>query len=566
VSTFILPPIAGDGDWPSLGNQVGQWQESMLAFGPGDLLGQSYRLDEEDWAHLERSYQVYPPQHEGRCRFVDGRCELGRICGRRRFDTAVLMLRKGSKKSERLASIGAAELGADAPVRCRGFRREGKVWVPVGEPVTSPFVFILAFAKEQAEDTSWDAMRQMILRGPAADLFDVWEDRIVRRDGDGEAKALATAPDSRDGGKTTFQGKEEGHRWTFPRQREAHQTTRANLSKRPLAEPWELHATTAYAPGEGSVIETLHEQARKLSGEAARKSRLYFFYRWADDRIRIRKDDGVLDHDGIIRAIDDASGPVIAKWSDAESIADLQFFAAGADVNYAERVWLNRVMPGSSMAFDSVKFKDLEQPTDVPAGSTIVLAWHGNRYWDAAGLVAVDVKSGYLWVPEFEDGSFACWERPDNAAENWEVPEDEVDSAIAGCFAYWNVWFLYMNPDRWEAAGARWAAEYGEDVVKQWKTNAWTAHARATRSFATSIDDRQLHHSGAAPLVRHVGAAHRRYLPTKDEAGKAEWVIQKERQDSPQPINLAQAAIIGWQARIDALKDGAAERHVWTAV
>jgi hypothetical protein len=567
VSQVIIPPLDGDGVWPSLGSQVGAWQEASLAFGPGDLLGQPYKLDAEDWALLERMYQVYPPQHAGPCRFAGGRCDIGKICGRRRFDTAVIMLRKGSKKSERLASVGAAELAPDAPVRCDGFRREGRAWVPVGRPVTSPFVFILAFAKEQAEDTSWDAMKAMILRGPAADQFDVWEDKIVRRDGDGEAKALATAPDSRDGGKTTFQGKEEGHRWTFPRQREAHQTTRANLSKRPIAEPWEMHATTAYAPGEGSVIESIHDGLKKLPVDQARTSRLFFFYRWADDKLKIRRDDGDFDMPVLLTAINEASGPVIREWSDPESIAAREFLAVDADPNYAERVWLNRIHRSAAQAFDVDAFKRNGEDRPVPdleAAPLCVVAFHGARYWDAAGFVVTFVESGYQLLPEFEDGSVAYWERPADASHDWEVPEGEVDAALASLMDGLNVWRVYVNPDRWETSAAKWAAEYGEDVVKAWRTNAWTEMSRATRAYAGAIASGEQSHSGAAAFVANIGAAHRRYLTTRDEDGKPVWVITKERPDSPHPINLAQAGVMSWQARLDALKAGAAEAVVWT--
>ncbi len=562
-----MPPLAGDGAWPSLGAQVGAWQEANLAFGPGDLLGQPYRLDAEDWALLERMYQVYPPQHAGPCRFVAGRCEIGRICGRRRFDTVVIMTRKGTKKSERLASVAAAELGVDAPVRCDGFRRQGRMWVPVGRPVVSPFVFILAFAKEQAEDTSWDAMRKMIELGPGSDLYDVWEDRIVARDGAGEAKPLATAPDSRDGGKTTFQGKEEGHRWTFPRQREANQTTRANLSKRPIAEPWEMHATTAYAPGESSVIETIHDGVKKMSPAEAKASRLFFFYRYADESLKIRRDDGEWDMPVLLEAIDQASGPVISEWSEAGPIASREFLAVDADPNYAERVWLNRIHRSSAQAFDVEAFKrngaDAVMP-DLAGDPLVAVAFHGARYWDAAGFVVTFVESGYQLVPEFEDGTVAYWERPADAADNWEVPEGEVDAALASIMANLNVWRLYVHPDRWETAASRWAAEYGDDVVKAWRTNAWTEMSRAIRAYDGAIRSGEQSHSGFGPFVANIGAAHRFYLTSRDEDGKPVWVIKKERPDSPHPINLAQAGVMSWQARLDALKSGANQAVEWT--
>lgn len=553
---FIVPPLEHDlvevdgklVEWPSLGSQVGDWQEANLGFGPGDLLGSPYRLDDEDRAFLELMYQVYPYGHQ--------------LAGRRRFKSAVLMLRKGSKKSERAGALAASELAEDGPVRCDGFRREGKIWVPVGRPIVSPFVFIFAFAKEQAEDTSWDAMKAMIEQGPGVDKFQIWQDRILRRGGDGEAKAMASAPDSRDGGRTTFQIKEEPHRWTFPRQLEAHQTTRNNLSKRPAADPWEFFPTTAYAPGEGSVAEQLHDDAKKLSGEAARSSRMFFFYRFADEKIEIRDKDGDWRPDQLHKAIAEASGPHIAKWSDLDDIAERQFMGPGCDVNYAERVWLNRTRRTLTQGFDIARFKELADPRDVDEGAVVVAAWHGARYWDSAGLVVTEVATGYQFIPRLETG-LACWQRPENAPDSWEVPDDDVEAAIDALFATWTVFALYVHPDRWETNAARWAADYGAEIVKQWRTNAWTDMTRACRAYEAAIAAGEIRHSGQPELVAQLGAATRRYLSTKDDDGKPTWVITKERQDSPHPVNVAQAAIVSWQARTDALKAGALQPVEW---
>jgi len=559
MSELIVPPIEDDGDWPSLGPQVADWQESMLAFGPGDLLGQPYRTDAEDRALLERAYQVYPPQHTGPCRFetlgAGWRCTVGNgKCGRRRFDTVVIMTRKGTKKSERLAAVAAAELSDDAPVRCDGFRRRGKHWEPVGRPVTSPFVWILAFAKEQAEDTSFEAMRQMILLGPGADRFDVWEERIVRRDGSGQAQALATAPDSRDGGKTTFQGKEESHRWVLPRQREAHQTTRGNLSKRPIAEPWEMHATTAYAPGEGSVAEELHDAARKLNGEAAKTSRMFFFYRWADTRIKIRNEDGSLNSARLREAIVDASGPVTAQWSDVDGIASLQFLAPGADPEYAERVWLNRLVKRAEIAFDTEAWKRNERlGQKIRDGALVTLAFDGSRGTsdpsrspDHTGLVATEVVSGHQIV-------LGHW---DPARWGGRIPRDQVEIAIDDAFARFDVWRLYADPPDWDSEIAAWRGRYGADRVIEWFTWRERPMGFACANFAAAIVSGEVTHDGNPELAAHIGHAHKRFVNVRDGEGRRLWTIQKEREGSQLKIDLAVCAVISWEARSDAIAAG----------
>lgn len=578
MSVFELPDQALDEKpWPTLGPDVCAWMEANLAFGPGDLRGRPYRLDDEDRALVYRIYEVSPPDHPGHCEFdpVTQRCTRGRgRCGRRRFNSAMLMLRKGMKKSERAGAVTAAELAGDAPVRCDGFRREGGVLVPVGRPVTDPYIPLVAYSEKQAEDTAFASLYVMLSEGPAADHFDIGLARIMRARGDGKAEALATAPDSRDGGRTTFQVKEEPHRWTLPRQIEAHHTMTANLAKRPIADPWELYVTTAYAPGEGSLAEMIHASAQKAAGQddGGRSSRLFLFYRWAADGkpaypgAVADPEIDIATPDGLLEAIDDASGPVARTWSDPERIAS-QFTAAGADLRYLERTWLNRVMKSGAAAFDVERWRELGDPRhEVPAEALVVLSFHGARYWDAAALVATEIATGYQWP-------LGIWERPPEVRGDWEVPSDEVDVAVANAFDQLAAWKFYVNRDRWESNAANWARIYGEDRVVGWNASSPTFMGRAVRAFENAITVGEVSHPGdrnhvSRRLTAHIGAAHRRELSqiVLDDDGRRLWVIAKERPDSPHPINAAQAAIIGWQARIDALREGAEQPIVWTAV
>lgn len=526
--------------WPSLGPDVCQWVESGLAFGPGDLLGKPFVLDDEDRALFEAAYQVFPKDHPR--------------AGHRRFDTFVTMTRKGTKKSERLAAFAAAELSDEAPVRFDGWRKQGRSWVPVGRPIVSPYIWILAFSKEQGEDTSFEAMRQMILLGNANDRFDVWEDRIVRRGGVGQAEALATAPDSRDGGKTTFQGKEEGHRWTLPRQKEAHQTTRGNLSKRPLAEPWEMHATTMYSPGEGSVVEELHDAARKTTDTAG--SRMFFFYRWADTRIQIRNEDGSLNAANLRKAIIDASGPVASVWSDVDGIAAMQFLAPGADPDYAERVWLNRGVRRTETAFDAESWKRNARPKHVIApGALVVAGFDGsrgsvnpNRSADHTGLIVTEVETGFqTCLGHWDPGTF----------EGNRIPRDQVDIAMADLFDRFDVWRLYADPPDWDSEINAWRAKYGPERVIEWATYRERAIGNACANYAKAILSGEVIHDGHAAFAAHVGHSHKRLVNARDDKGERLWTIQKEREASQLKIDLAMAGVLSWEARSDAIAAGA---------
>lgn len=544
MSTLIIPPLDEE-PWPSLGGQVSDWMEANLAFGPGDLLGQPYVLDDEDRALNERAYQIYPHGHT--------------LAGRRRFDTVVVMLRKGSKKSERLGAWCAVELADDGPVRCDGFRKEGGTWVPIGRPVTDPYIPVLAFAEKQAEDTAFAALYQMLSRGPSADRFDIGIERIMRLDGDGKAEALANAPDSRDGGRTTFQAKEETHRYVLPRHKEAHQTTRANLAKRPQAQPWEAHATTAYAKGEGSVAEGMHEAARKMTPAEAKTSRMFFFYRWADARIKIRHEDGTFDRVALRDGIVEASGPVIAGWSDIDRIVQ-EFVGPEADPEYAERVWLNRAGSKAVMAFDVERWRKLASPAyKVTPGSLVVGGFDGSKSGDHSGLIGTEVATGFQW-------KVGHWDPKDFQGEIPDADGGPVDLVVDEFMQTFNVWRLNVDPPYWKDALARWAGKYGDKVVLKWETWRNRPMGFSLREYKAAMTSGAVTNDGDAEFTAHIGHCYKRDLNDRDDKGDRLWSIQKERQDSQLKIDLAVAGDLSWEARTSAIAAGAGKPLVYESV
>jgi hypothetical protein len=72
--------------------------------------------------------------------------------------------------------------------------------VPVGRPVTSPYIPMIAYTEEQTEDLAYAALLMMCADGPDGELFDCGLDRINRLDdfgrADGKAMAMASAPDA----------------------------------------------------------------------------------------------------------------------------------------------------------------------------------------------------------------------------------------------------------------------------------------------------------------------------------------------------------------------------------
>jgi len=533
--TILCVPALEEEPWPTLGLQVCDFVESYLIYGPGDLRGEPARLDDETRALIYRMYEVYPrddPQ-----------------AGRRRFKRVALSLRKGTAKTEKAAWIAACELHPDAPVRCVGWGVHGDPTQPVGGGVNDPYIPMVAYTEEQTEELAYGALLVILSEGPLASDFDIGLERIMRRNGAGKAEALATAPNARDGARTTFQHFDETHRFTLPRLKDAHRTMMANIPKRRLADSWSLETTTAPAPGEGSVAEATMDYARAVAEGRLQDSRLFFFHRQASDGHDLTTEKGIRE------AVIEASGPT-AEWSDIDGIIE-QWRDPTSDRTYLERVWLNRLVQGSGRAFDADKWKELARPeTIVPARRLITLGFDGSRREDATALVGTDIETGYQWL-------VGLWEKPLGAAgDDWGVPEAEVDAAVTASFERWNVWRLYADPWGWGSELATWASRWGtgkDGRVWEWRTNRWTAVAAAVGNYRTAIQTGELTHDGHPDFARHVGNACRRALTLRDADGVPLWVIQKERPDSPMKIDVAMAAVLSWEARMDAVAAGMAK-------
>lgn len=239
-SRLIVPPI-DDEPWPTLGPEICDWIEANLVHGPGDVLGQPIVLTDEQRFFLYRVYEIFPRDHER--------------AGRRRFKRAVKSRRKGVGKTEDAAEIALVEFDPTAPARYDGWRVEGGEWIPVGRPVRDPYIPMVAVTEEQTEDLAYAAVREILLNCPLGEKYDIGLERIRHLNEPGVIQALASAPNARDGARTSFQHFDETHLFIAERLKRAHATMLRNIPKRKLSDPWSLETTTMYEPGSGSIAE-----------------------------------------------------------------------------------------------------------------------------------------------------------------------------------------------------------------------------------------------------------------------------------------------------------------------
>lgn len=516
--------------YPTLGPQVCDFIEQNMVYGPGDLRGQPVVLDDEWRGLIFRMYEVFPKGHAQ--------------AGRRRFKRVGLSLPKGTAKTERAAMIAICELHPDAPVRCTGFTKGGE---PIGGPVTDPYIPMIAYSQTQADELAFTALRVILENCGLRDDFDIGLERILRKKGDGKCEALSSNPNARDGARTTFAVLDETHRWILARLLQAHTVVQTNVAKRKGADGYVLEVTTAPEPGAGSVAEATMEYAKAIELGKVLDPRLFYYHRQAGDQHDLTT------REGRLAAIAEASGAAKA-WRDLDAIEAL-WNDPGADVAYLERVYCNRLVKGSTQAFDVEHWKTLERKDYHPKpGAVITLGFDGSQFHDGTGIVATEVATGFQWVA-------GLWECPPDGAQMdppWKVPNTEVDRVVRKLFDEFTVWRMYADPPFWESWIAMWQGDpkLGEERVVEWWTKVRDRMTKALVNYWTAMKEKAISHDGDPRLIRHLGNARRKDLQQRDEQGRPLWLIQKDRQDSPNKMDLAMCSCLSWQARTDAIASG----------
>jgi hypothetical protein len=534
VTTLVVPP-PDEEFWPTLGPQVCRFIEEFGVYGPGPLQGQPYRIEPEFRAQLYRAYEVFPENHPR--------------AGRRRFKRVVLSMRKGTAKTEKAMQVCLAEVHPDGPVRCDGFDAYGN---PVGRGVPSnPYIPLLAYAREQAEDLAYFVLKDIIEHSDLVDDFDIGEERILLLDDRGreagKIAAMAGSPNARDGGRTTWQHFDETHRLYLPKLVEAHNTMQENIYKLVPADAWSMATTTAPEPGQGSVAEQDMHYAELVAAGKVSDPQLFFFHRQARDGAPLETPEQVRE------ALVEASGPAVEWSADIDALVS-HYFEPSCDQEYYKRVWLNWLQSSGMRAFDVIRWDELAHPeVYIPAGERVVVGFDGSRFNDATAVVVTAIKSGHQLL-------LGLWERDENDPE-WEVDRDEVTARLETAFETWKVWRLYGDPPGWDTEFKTWQGRWGKRRVIEWWTNRHKPMAYALKGYREAMQAGDVGHDGDPAFRAHIANAVRANLNIVDEDEQPLWLIQKERRDSPKKIDAAMAGCLSWEARKDAVAEGKARER-----
>jgi hypothetical protein len=502
------------GEFPSLGYEVAEWIQAMVAVPDGDAMGQPFVLTDEMYRFLLWHYRL---DEDGK--FVYRRSQLVRP-------------QKWGKGPLSAAMICAE---AEGPVRFDGWNAAGE---PVGRPWATPWVQVTAVSEDQT-DNVWKALIPMIELGEVGKLItDTGQTRINLRGG-GFIEPVTASASSRLGQRITFAVQDETHSWLHRNGGWKLATNQrrnlAGMSGR------SIETTNAWDPAEDSVAQRTFE---------AKTPDVFKDYPQPPAGAFTNK----RERRKVLKAVYGDSWWVDLDRIDAEVVE-----ISAHDLAQAERFFGNRVVTGSEQAFEPADWAAIARPDlVVPTGKheMIVLGFDGSKFDDATALVAMHIETGHAWP-------LGIWERPEGASgEGWEVPDDEVSEAVAHAFDTWDVWRFYADPPYWEGPLAGWAGRYGEKRVVEWWTNRTKAMCYSLRAFATEVATGTVTHNGDRVLAEHVTNARRRVHPhLRDERGLPMWTITKDRPMSPRKIDAAMAVTLAAEARRDAIAAGVLNRR-----
>lgn len=505
-------------------------------------------------------YEPFYPTKE-QAQFLLDFYEIDTRTGKRKYRRGVLSRPRGWGKSPFLAAMACGE--ALAPVVPDGWDADGQ---PVGRPwctLRTPLVQVAAVSEFQTKN-SWAPLREM-LDGPAVRAYPGLEvlDTFVNLPR-GRIEPVTSSPRSLKGNRAVFAILDQTEEWVKSNggihMADIMRTNAGKLGGSTVESP------NAYTPG----IESVAEESAQfymaiLEGRAMDEGLLY-------DHREAPPETDLWDRDSLMAGLrfsygdssDHPDGCVLHDPPCPPGWASVDRFIAetwdpAKDPQIARADFLNQITHASDAWISQPEWAGCSDASKVVADrDMITLGFDGSfkrqsrgQTGDATALVACRIADGHVFP-------IRVWEAPDGPAGfNWEVPTGQVDAAVRDAFRRYRVVGFYADPPFWEGFIAQWEASFHKDLlVKATRDNPikfWTNRERvmvqAAAQFHSAVVDGEMSHDGDFALTRHVLNARRR-------PSRAGTQISKPTKDSPNKIDAAVAALLAWQARLDALAAG----------
>jgi len=510
-----------DGEFPTLGFDVGEWIEANCVVPDGYQLGQPYKLTDEMWRFLIHFYRVYP--HAAPWPAPDALRYTGAQLRR---------VQKWGKDPFGGAAVNLAE--ALGPTRFDGWNAAGE---PVGAPYPTPLIVCLGTSEDQTDNT-WRPLLSMIRNGPLIDLpgMDAGQTRVELPTG-GRIEPVTTSAKARLGAPLTFLSITESHLFTLQGgYRKVCGAVKRNVAG--MDGRW-IELTNGWDPTEGSEAQVTAD-----SGDE----------RVLIDTIESRRVDDLGDTDAVyaelLRQYGDsareAGGWVNVRGRILHEVQSPRHLEADR-----RRFFLNEIVVGQSVLVDRVRWDAAATDDALKPGDLIALGFDGSKYRDATAVIASRLSDGRLFC-------LHVWEKPALAVD-WTVPSAEVDQVVRDTFKAYQVAYMFADPYRWQDYLDRWAADFPKKIV-EYPTNNEFRFDAAIERFTTSFAGGEITHDGSEILSRHmnntviVKGSRKKPRPGEPDDLPTHYLKLAKRGDGLL-IDAAVATVLAHHARGQAIED-----------
>lgn len=497
----------------SLGWQAMQWASEYLLQPDGPLAGSPWRFTREQARFIAWWYAT---EEDGRFLYRYG----------------VLRRMKGWGKDPFAAVLSCIEfLGP-----CR-FGGEWSGSDPIGVSHPNAWVQIAAVTKDQTRNTMTLFPAMLSARAMDEYAIDLGKEIIYAHRGRCRLEAVTSSPRALEGGRPTFQLKNETQHWL--RNNEGHamaEVIARNLAKSRDGSARALAITNAHRLGEDSDAERDHEAWRTMERGDAPVEMLY-------DSLEAPERTEIADQDSLRAGLIAARGD--SEWVPVERlIGEMQ--DPRADESRDRRFYLNQIRADAHAWLRADEWSGCQaEERVVEPGALVALGFDGSRNRDTTALVATEVETGYQWVVRAWD----CTE-----AEP-EVPIFEVDAALEDAMERYDVYQLNADPYLWAEPIAWWVSKWPDRVVS-FDTTQYKRMALAIKAYENAVRTGELTHAPDARFAQHVANCVKRELGFRDEDGEPLYVLAKDGKNSPRKIDVAMAAVLSWEARNRAVAAG----------
>ncbi|MEI6565961.1 MAG: terminase large subunit [Verrucomicrobiota bacterium] len=376
-------------------------------------------------------------------------------------------------------------------------------------------VYSAAADKEQAK-IIFNTVRDMIKNAPdLSEFLEVFRDSIYNPKNGTVYRALSSEAFTKEGLSATFVAMDELH---AQQNRELYDVLSLSMGAR--KEGMLVAITTAGVmtgtDGKPTICHTLYEYGKRVTSEEVVDPS--FFFSWWEPN------DPNASHyeESTWMESNPGYGDIVSKESFIDSIS----MTPEAEFRTKR---CNQWVATSDTWLPHGSFDAIADATKVIAdGSNVVLGFDGSFNGDCTAIVAISCEEN----PHIE--VVACWEKPDEAQADWQVPIQEVEDTIRDACAKYQVLEVACDPYRW--ARTFQVLEEENIPVVAFPQTATRMTPATTRMFEAVVN-KSITQSGDPQLARHFANATLRV----DQRGTR---LAKEKRGSLRRIDLAVAAVM----------------------